>query len=86
MQTAKPSLLQHHELPPRNQRLQALREQVHAIVGHEWDVPAVPRQHRCLELLCCAANRDPLASQELCAQAVSWDMRRQGLSLRRFHY
>ena len=78
--------LQYHELGSRNhttrrERLRALRVQVHAILGEDWDVRPVPRQRRSLELICHAAAAEPHTGPELCAQAALWDMRRQGLSL-----
>ena len=83
--------LQYHELGPRNhttrcERLRALRAQVHAILGEDWDVRPVPRQQRSLQLICHAAAAEPLAGPEVCARAALWDMRRQGLCLRRLQY
>ena len=68
----------------RRERLliRAVRVQVHAMLGEDWDVGPVPRQRRSLELICHAAAAEPHAGPELFAQAALWDMRRQGLSLR----
>ena len=83
--------LQYHELGHRNhttrrERLRALRVQVHAILGEDWDVRPVPRQRRSLELICHAAAAEPHAGPKLRVQAALWDMRRQGLSLRQVQY
>ena len=59
----------------RRERLRALRVQVHAILGEDWDVRPVPRQRRSLELICHAAAAEPHAGPELWAQAALWDMR-----------
>ena len=83
--------LQYHELGSRNhttrrERLRALRVQVHAILGEDWDVRPVPQQRRSLELICHAAAAEPHAGPKLCAQAALWDMRRPALSLRELQY
>ena len=83
--------MQYHELGSRNhttrrERLRALRVQVHAILGEDWDVRPVPRQRRSLELICHAAAAEPHAGPELCVQAALWDMRRERLSLRQLQY
>ena len=90
MQTAM-AYLQYHELGPRNhttrrERLRALRVQVHAILGEDWDVRPVPRQWRSLELIRHAVAAEPHAGPELCAQAALWDMRRQVSSLQQLQY
>ena len=86
--------LQYHELGPRNhttrrarlRTVRALRVQVHAIFGEDWDVRPVPRQRRSLDLICHAPAAEPHAVPELRANAALWDMRRQGLSLRQVQY